>query len=233
MNTGFIKAIVILPGTALVYVPGLIVWLTSSTSYAASFPPKSVVVWVTGLIFLVAGLVLMLWTMRLFASKGGGGTPAPWEPIQNFVVEGPYQHVRNPMLTGVILFQIAEAILLWSIPLLIWAIFFFILNTFYFASPKSLSSRSALAMPTSSTKAMCRDGFRVLSPTWVEAEGLVIGMAGKLSTKSAPTECSTRKTDRPSQPVLERRWLLAASGTAALFLGTQHLEICQCQNNQR
>ncbi len=28
--------------------------------------------------------------------------------------------------------------------------------------------------------------------------------------------------DRPSQPIFGRRWLLASSGTAALFLGTQH-----------
>ncbi|MGI9356371.1 MAG: methyltransferase family protein [Rhizobiaceae bacterium] len=132
MNTGFIKAIVVLPGTALAYVPALIVWLTRNTSYAASFPPQSGFVWLASLIFAVPGLVLMIWTMRLFAEKGGGGTPAPWEPIQNFVVEGPYQHMRNPMLTGVILFQIAQAILLQSTPLFGWAVIFFIINTFYF-----------------------------------------------------------------------------------------------------
>ena len=132
MNIGFIKAIVILPGTALLYVPALIIWFTRNTSNAASFPPQSAAVWVAGILFALTGLVLMGWTMWLFAAKGGGGTPAPWEPIAKFVVEGPYQHVRNPMLTGVILFQIAEAALLQSIPLLIWAVFFFTLNTFYF-----------------------------------------------------------------------------------------------------
>ena len=133
MNTGFIKAIIILPGTALAYVPALIIWFTRNTSYAASFPAQSAWVWLVGILFALVGLALMGWTMWLFASKGGGGTPAPWEPIAKFVVEGPYQHVRNPMLTGAILFQIAEAILLQSIPLMIWAIFFFVLNSFYFA----------------------------------------------------------------------------------------------------
>ena len=47
-------------------------------------------------------------------------------------------------------------------------------------------------------------------------------MARRLSTKSAPTARSIRKADRPKQPVLERRWLLAVSGATALFLGTQH-----------
>ena len=46
-------------------------------------------------------------------------------------------------------------------------------------------------------------------------------MSEKLSTKSAPTECSVRKADRPGQPNLARRVFLAASGTAALLLGTQ------------
>jgi protein-S-isoprenylcysteine O-methyltransferase Ste14 len=71
--------------------------------------------------------------MRLFAVKGGGGTPAPWEPIKNFVVLGPYRYVRNPMLIGVNLLLIAEAILLQSIPIFLWMVAFVIINTIYFA----------------------------------------------------------------------------------------------------
>ena len=133
MNVPFIKAIVILPGTALVYVPALIVWLTRTTAYAASFPPATVTPWLAGLPFAAAGLVLMVWTMRLFAVQGGGGTPAPWEPIKNFIVLGPYRHVRNPMLLGASLFLIAEAVLLQSLPILVWMIAFVVVNTFYFA----------------------------------------------------------------------------------------------------
>ena len=133
MNVPLIKAIVILPGTALVYVPALIVWLTRNTDHAASFPPSSVLAWLVGLPFAAAGLVLMVWTMRLFTLEGGGGTPAPWEPIRNFVVLGPYRHVRNPMLIGVNLFLVAEAALLQSIPILLWMVAFVALNTVYFA----------------------------------------------------------------------------------------------------
>ncbi len=39
MNLPLIKAIIILPGTALVYVPALILWLTRGTTYAARLPP--------------------------------------------------------------------------------------------------------------------------------------------------------------------------------------------------
>ena len=133
MNIPLIKAIVILPGTALVYIPALLVWLTQETSFSASFPPNSVILWLAGLLFAAAGLKLMVWTMRLFAVAGGGGTPAPWEPIKNFIVLGPYRYVRNPMLIGVNLVLVAEAILLQSIPIFLWMITFVILNTIYFA----------------------------------------------------------------------------------------------------
>ena len=133
VNTPLIKAIIILPGTALVYVPALIVWLTRNTAWAASIAPVPAMTWLAGLAFAVAGLILMFWTMRLFAVKGGGGTPAPWQPIRNFVVLGPYRHVRNPMLIGVNLFLTAEAILLQSMPVFLWMVAFVIVNTIYFA----------------------------------------------------------------------------------------------------
>jgi protein-S-isoprenylcysteine O-methyltransferase Ste14 len=132
MNWPFIKAIIILPGTALVYVPALIIWLTRGAAYAAHFPPMSAMAWGAGLCFAVAGAVLMVWTMRLFAAQGGG-TPAPWRPVRNFIVRGPYRYVRNPMLAGVILVLVAEAILLQSIPIFGWMVAFVALNTIYFA----------------------------------------------------------------------------------------------------
>jgi protein-S-isoprenylcysteine O-methyltransferase Ste14 len=133
VNLPLIKAIVILPGTALIYVPSVIVWFTRGTVYAAEMPGPALLPWLAGLPFAVTGMVLMVWTMRLFTLKGGGGTPAPWEPIRNFIVLGPYRYVRNPMLTGVILFLVAEAILFRSLPIFLWALFFFVLNTVYFA----------------------------------------------------------------------------------------------------
>jgi protein-S-isoprenylcysteine O-methyltransferase Ste14 len=132
MNIGLIKAIIILPGTARIYVPALIIWLTRDTLYEAGYLPKTGLVWLAGLSFALAGIILMYWTMKLFNTKGGGGTPAPWEPIKNFIVEGPYRFVRNPTLLGVNLFLVAEALLLRSLPILLWMIAFFVLNTVYF-----------------------------------------------------------------------------------------------------
>ena len=70
--------------------------------------------------------------MRLFTGEGDG-TPAPWDPPKNFVVSGPYRHVRNPMLSSVIILIVAEALAANSLPLLAWAVAFFLLNTLYFA----------------------------------------------------------------------------------------------------
>ncbi len=45
MTMPLLKAILILPGSALVHVPALIIWLTRNTAYAASFPPTTAIAW--------------------------------------------------------------------------------------------------------------------------------------------------------------------------------------------
>jgi protein-S-isoprenylcysteine O-methyltransferase Ste14 len=64
--------------------------------------------------------------------KFGQGTPAPWDPPKKFVVRGPYRHVRNPMIIGVLLMLLAEAMVLQSWPITGWMIVFFIGNAIYF-----------------------------------------------------------------------------------------------------
>ena len=131
MTAGLAKAILILPGTALVYVPGLLLWLTANTGYAASFAgPHTLRFWIA-LVAAVPGLVLAVWTVRLFTTVGKG-TPAPWEPPKRFVVVGPYRHVRNPMICGVLFLQLAESLLLSSWPIAAWIAFFIVLNDVYF-----------------------------------------------------------------------------------------------------
>ena len=83
-----------------------------------------------GAALIAAGLALWAWTVGLFA-RVGEGTLAPWDPTQRLVVRGPYRHVRNPMITGVVSILLGEAVLLGSRPLLLWALGFFAVNAVF------------------------------------------------------------------------------------------------------
>ena len=131
MSWGILRSIIILPGTALVLIPALLVRLTAGTTFAAHVAgPERVVFWV-GLPVGCLGLALSVWTVALFA-KYGGGTPAPWDPPRRFVVRGPYRHVRNPMIIGALLMLVAESLVFRSLPLAFWAVVFFAMNAAYF-----------------------------------------------------------------------------------------------------
>ena len=84
-----------------------------------------------GIALIAAGFALWLWTVRLLAVIGKG-TLAPWDATRHLVVEGPYAHVRNPMITAVLLVLLGEASLFGSVALLIWCALFFAINWAYF-----------------------------------------------------------------------------------------------------
>lgn len=131
MTWRLVLPILVLPGTALVFVPALVIWLTAGTPYAASIaPPADPGLWL-GLALGAIGLAFAFWTVALF-TRHGDGTPAPWDPPQKLVVRGPYRHVRNPMITSVLFMLAAEALLLRSWPLAGWFFFFFLTNAIYF-----------------------------------------------------------------------------------------------------
>ena len=120
-----------LPGTALVFVPAIILTLAenSGVSYQLATPDQGLF-W-PALLPAGVGLGLAVWTVRLFM-KFGNGTPAPWDPPKKLVIRGPYRHVRNPMITGALLILLAEALLFQSWPLSVWMVVFFVGNTVYF-----------------------------------------------------------------------------------------------------
>lgn len=124
------KAVLILPGTALIYIPLLIHWFAGRWPFAPM--DGTGLSWVLAAILAIPALILAAKTMMLFTQEGNG-TPAPWDPPEKFVVSGPYRYVRNPMLTSVILIILAEAVALSSPALFGWAVIFFLLNTVYFA----------------------------------------------------------------------------------------------------
>ena len=119
-------ALILLPFNVLVIIPVVILYFTNFTY---QFP--NILQFICGLIVLLGGMLLSGWSMGLFY-KIGKGTLAPWAAPKHLVVQGPYKFVRNPMIIGVILILLAEALLLNTRYIFYWAVVFFILNNIYF-----------------------------------------------------------------------------------------------------
>jgi protein-S-isoprenylcysteine O-methyltransferase Ste14 len=117
-------AIGLLPLMVTAVVPALLVWRSSAD--VAAWPLV-----VSAVVLIVLGLALVAWTIALFA-RVGLGTLAPWDPTSRLVVIGPYRHVRNPMISGVLSILLGEAALLASPPLLLWFAAVFAVNAVYF-----------------------------------------------------------------------------------------------------
>lgn len=142
MSWRLLRTILILPGTALIFVPVLILWAFNGSDYAHAVAELAELRLWLAIAPGLAGLALAVWTVRLFATVGEG-TPAPWDPPQKLVVRGPYRYVRNPMITSVLLMLSAEALIFGSWPLAGWLLFFFTVNNVYFplSEEKGLEKR--------------------------------------------------------------------------------------------
>ena len=122
----WIRTIIVLPLNVLVFIPAVVLYC-SDYHWRLNHPALLVL----GGLFLLFGLTLALWTMRLFAVKGRG-TAAPWNPPKKLVVAGPYRHVRNPMITSVLAMLLAESLLLNSWHCFGLFVFFWAANMIYF-----------------------------------------------------------------------------------------------------
>lgn len=115
--------LVIAPGTVAGYVP----WRISHWHIA---PPLLgfTAFRAIGILFMVAGLPVLLDSFARFAIQGLG-TPAPLAPPQHLVVSGLFRYVRNPMYVAVLLLIFGQGLLFGSAPLLeygvaVWLGFF-------------------------------------------------------------------------------------------------------------
>lgn len=122
-------AVAILPGTVLVLIP---IWIARSSGVGWSRPSDVTAIGIAFIGFDIAliGLALVAAAVAEFATRGEG-TLAPWDPPRRLVVRGPYRFVRNPMISGVILVLIGEALMLRSAPHGVWAAAFAIANAIY------------------------------------------------------------------------------------------------------
>jgi protein-S-isoprenylcysteine O-methyltransferase Ste14 len=123
-------SIAALPFTMTVLIPAWI--LRGATGGRGALPealPRAA--WMTlGALIGGVGLALFVTSLRRFATDGEG-TLAPWDPPRRLVVRGPYRHVRNPMISGVVCIILAESLLLDSRALFTWGLTFLAINAVY------------------------------------------------------------------------------------------------------
>jgi protein-S-isoprenylcysteine O-methyltransferase Ste14 len=123
----------VLPLVVLVLVP---VWLEPRLAQVFFSPEFGAAdgggrQFVAGAGVMLIGLLIMGHTIASFI-RIGRGTLAPWSPTRKLVVEGLYAHVRNPMILGVLIVLLGEALAAASWRILAWALVFFLINTLYF-----------------------------------------------------------------------------------------------------
>jgi len=122
-------AILLLPFNVTVIIPALLLYFFS---YDLGWGIQGMlyVLLSIGVIAISGGLILLALTIRQFATRGKG-TLAPWDPPRNLVVDGPYTYTRNPMISAVIIILFGKVIIFGSIPILLWFLYFTVINIIY------------------------------------------------------------------------------------------------------
>ena len=123
-------SILLLPFNVTVTIPLLLVFYFQNQFTWGADPPIQCGVMALAGIIIVSALFLLVSTILNFARRGKG-TLAPWDPPKRLVITGPYRYSRNPMISAVILILFGQVIMLGSVPLLLWFIWFATVNALY------------------------------------------------------------------------------------------------------
>ena len=111
----------LIPGTVTVLIPYLILSRTG-VGLPLVWSPLHFV----GLVTIFLGASILLRCIWDFAAKGRG-TLAPVDPPHHLVVQGLFRYVRNPMYLGVLLLLLGESLFFRSVPMLQYAVGWFLL----------------------------------------------------------------------------------------------------------
>jgi len=114
-----------------VFVPGfwtvLVPYWVVGRNLQLSFSGPAIVGWVLVAVGVALYLTCAFWG---FVARGRG-TPAPFDPPKELVVEGPYRVVRNPMYWSVAFVTLGEALAFQSLALAEIGIVFFACTTLF------------------------------------------------------------------------------------------------------
>lgn len=121
-------SILLLPFVVVVVIPSL---LNATESRWADLGLLTLLGRIAGIALTLAGFALFAWCVSLFA-RVGQGTLAPWDPTKKMVVVGPYQFVRNPMISGVVGMLFGQALFFGSWAVGLWACIVVTINHIYF-----------------------------------------------------------------------------------------------------
>lgn len=124
-----LMSILVFPVTMAIVIPALIFMAADVRRPDPNSPATMGLITIGGLL-IAGGLGLMIWTVTLFDRVGKGtlGVGAVMGEPVNLVVRGPYRHVRNPMITGVLCILLGEAAVTASGWLLGWFAIFLMLQ---------------------------------------------------------------------------------------------------------
>ncbi|WP_029110101.1 isoprenylcysteine carboxylmethyltransferase family protein [Mycobacterium sp. URHD0025] len=100
-------SVLIAPATMTVFIPAVIMALTGVEAPDLT-TTSGLLLAIAGAALIGFGLWFLVWTVILF-DRIGKGALAIGSPV-NLVVEGPYRHVRNPMMTAVFCIQLGTAV---------------------------------------------------------------------------------------------------------------------------
>ena len=125
VTPSLIKAFVIFPMNVMGVVPGLLILFSQKGAIFEKYSPTfDLIKSFPGGLLIGFGASLCWISVSLFSENGGGGTPAPYDPPRTLVACGVYKRVRNPMMIGVILVLLGEALISGSILVLVWCLVF-------------------------------------------------------------------------------------------------------------
>lgn len=103
-------------------IPGLLfVWLPTRLLHGEPLPVLNLTHG-GALIVLLTGVGLYLQCLWYLATVGRG-TPLPGDAPSKLVQRGPYRWVRNPLYLATVLIVLGEALLFWSLALLLYTVF--------------------------------------------------------------------------------------------------------------